>query len=349
MTSNLKLEERAVSKPFRSGLVVGKFAPPHKGHQLLLETALNQCEHVIVLVYSNPDFSKMPSEIRASWIRELYPNASVIVPENVPHNDADDFTQREFVKQFLEREKIAVNAVFTSETYGAGFAAHLGVHHVLVDLERLQIPISGTRVRQDIHAHRGNLDPRIYRHFVQKIVFMGAESTGKSTLTERLALEYQTNFVPEYGREVWIQKSGILELQDYVHIAKHQLELEDAAMLESNQFLFVDTNAITTMFWCYAYEGNGLPELTDLAQSAEMRYDHVFVCNDDIPFVQDGWRDDAVWRSRQQSLILYDLTVRGVPYTIVSGSLEDRLVQVEKVLDPRAVGVFDFRINLSTG
>ncbi len=340
MTSNLKLEEQTVSKPFRNGLVVGKFAPPHKGHQLLLETALSQCEHLTVLVYSNPDFLEMPSKTRASLIQELYPNARVLVPENVPHNDADDFRQREFVKTFLERENIVVDVVFTSETYGAGFAAHLQVEHVLVDFERLQVPISGTRVRQDIHASRAMLDPRIYRHFVQKIVFMGAESTGKSTLTERLALEFQTSFVAEYGREVWMRKNGNLELEDYVHIAKHQLELEDAAILESNRFLFVDTNAITTMFWCYAYEGAGLPELTDLARAAQMRYDHIFVCNDDIPFVQDGWRDDAVWRSRQQSLILYDLTVRGVPYTVVSGSLEERLAQVEKVLNPRAVGVF---------
>jgi HTH-type transcriptional regulator, transcriptional repressor of NAD biosynthesis genes len=328
-----------VSKRFRNGLVVGKFAPPHKGHQLLLETALSRCEHVTVLVYSNPDFANMPSKTRASWIQEIYPNARVLVPENVPHNDADDFAQREFVKMFLEREKIAVDAVFTSETYGSGFADHLQVKHVLVDLERLQVPISGTRVRTDVHANRGILDPRIYRHFVQKIVFMGAESTGKSTLTEALANKYQTNFVAEYGREVWISKNGELELSDYVHIAKHHRELEDAAILESNQFLFVDTNAITTMFWCYAYEGAGLPELTDLATVAQTRYDHVFVCNDDIPFVQDGWRDDHVWRSRQQSLILYDLTVRGVPYTIVSGSLEERLAQVGKVLGVQSLVV----------
>jgi HTH-type transcriptional regulator, transcriptional repressor of NAD biosynthesis genes len=334
-----------VSKPFRNGLVVGKFAPPHKGHQLLLETALNQCEHVTVLVYSNPDFPEMPSKTRASWILELYPNAQVLVPENPPHNDADDFTQREFVKRFLEQQKILVDVVFTSENYGAGFAVHIGAEHVLVDLERLQIPISGTRVRQDVHANREMLDPRIYRHFVQKIVFVGAESTGKSTLTERLANKFQTNFVAEYGRDVWVQKNGVLELEDYVHIAVRHRELEDAAILESNRFLFVDTNAITTMFWCYAYEGNGLPELTHLARVAESRYDHVFVCNDDIPFVQDGWRDDAVWRSRQQSLILYDLTVRGVPYTLVSGSLEERLAQVEVVLDSR--GKENARVSVS--
>ena len=324
-----------MSKRFRNGLVVGKFAPPHKGHQLLLETALIACENLTVLVYSNSDFSDMPSLTRALWIQELYPNAKVLVPENPPHNDANDFTQREFVRRFLERERILVDVVFTSESYGVGFAEHIHAHHELVDLERLQIPISGTRVRQDVHANRAMLDPRIYRHFVQKIVFMGAESTGKSTLTEQLALEYQTNFVPEYGREVWMAKNGALELEDYVHIATHHRKLEERCILESNRFLFVDTNAITTMFWCYAYEGSGLSALTNLARAAETRYDQVFVCNDDIPFVQDGWRDDHIWRARQQSLILYDLTVRGVPYSLISGSLEVRLAQVKAVLEPR--------------
>ena len=166
----------------------------------------------------------------------------------------------------------------------------------------------------------------------KKIVIIGPESTGKSTLTERLALEYQTNFVPEYGREVWMAKNGKLELEDYIHIAEHHRKLEDAALLESNRFLFIDTNAITTMFWCYVYEGGGLSALTNLARAAETRYDHVFVCNDDIPLVQDGWRDDHIWRARQQSLILYDLTVRGVPYTLISGSLEERLSQVKQQL-----------------
>jgi NadR type nicotinamide-nucleotide adenylyltransferase len=322
-----------MSKRFKQGLVVGKFAPPHKGHQLLLEKALIACESV--LVYSNPDFDGMPSSSRASWIQELYPNARVLVPENPPHNDENDFVQREFVKHFLECEQIVVDVVFTSESYGAGFAKHIDAQHELVDLERLKIPISGTRVRQNIHANRAMLDPRIYRHFVQKIVFMGAESTGKTTLTERLALEYQTKFVPEYGREVWMAKNGKLEPEDYVHIAEHHRKLEDAALLESNRFLFIDTNAITTMFWCYAYEGSGLPELTHLARVAETRYDHVFVCNDDIPFVQDGWRDDHIWRARQQSLIIYDLTVRGVPYNLISGSLEERVSQVRAVLEPR--------------
>ena len=317
------------------GLVVGKFAPLHQGHQFLLETALRECESVTVLVYSNPDFDAMPSQIRAAWLRALYPSLEVFVPDDPPPNDAPDLEQREFVKRWLLARELSVDAVFTSENYGAGFAAHLGVAHRLVDLERQRFAVSGTQIRADLHGLRQHLSPLVYAHFVQKIVFLGAESTGKSTLTERMALEYDTAFVPEFGREVWERKNGQLELSDYVEIAERHRALEDAALLTAKRYLFVDTNAITTMFLGYAYEGDGLPALTQLARDAQTRYQHVFLCDVDFPFVQDGWRDDDFWRGRAQGLIRYDLTVRGVPHTLVSGDLETRVARVKAALESR--------------
>jgi NadR type nicotinamide-nucleotide adenylyltransferase len=323
------------------GLVVGKFAPLHKGHQFVLETALESVDHVIVLMYSNPDFPGMPAQVRANWIRTLYPAALVFVPDNPPPNEADDFTQRDFVRRWLETHASGlpnggrVDLVFGSDAYLTGFAQHIGAFPKVVDAARQRFTISGTQIRSDVHAHRHMLDPHVYQHFVERVVFLGAESTGKSTLTERMALEYNTVFVPEYGREVWERQNGQLELEDYIHIARRHRELEDERVLKANRYLFVDTNAITTMFLGYAYEGNGLPELTSLAQAAETRYHHVFLCADDIAFHQDGWRDDHVWRSRAQGMIRYDLAVRGVAYTVVSGSLEDRVGQVKQVLEAR--------------
>jgi NadR type nicotinamide-nucleotide adenylyltransferase len=323
------------------GLVVGKFAPLHKGHQFVLETALESVDHVIVLVYSNPDFLDMPSATRSAWIQALYPNLRVFVPDNPPPNDADDFTQREFVRRWLEvhanelPDGGRVDLVFGSDAYLTGFAQHIGAFPKVVDASRSRFGVSGSQVRSEVHTHRHMLDPRVYQHFVERVVFLGAESTGKSTLTERMAQEYNTVFVPEYGREVWERKNGQLELEDYVHIAHRHRELEDELILRANRFLFVDTNAITTMFLGYAYEGHGLPELTRLARAAETRYQHVFLCDDDIPFHQDGWRDDGAWRSRAQSMVRYDLAVRGVSYTTVSGSLEDRIRQVKRVLEAR--------------
>ena len=361
-----------------SGLVVGKFAPFHNGHKLVIDTALEQMDWVYVLVYSNPDFPDMPAHARAEWIRQEYRGKwlSVHIPENPPPDDADDFTQREFVRVWLEENVQTtrgigkVDCVFGSDAYIPGFAAHIGASPVMVDQARNTYPSSGTGVRaltrrlsqgaklsafgEDVWCE---FDPALFVELqslvpestfaglqfwmrpVKTAVLLGAESTGKSTLSERLALEYGTAFAPEYGREVWEAKNGELELADYVRIAHRHRELEIQAALEAQarggRWLFVDTNAITTMFLGYAYEGDGLRELTALARAAERRYHHVFLCADDIPFVQDGWRDDSVWRSRAQGMVRYDLAVRGVKYTMVSGSLEDRVQQVRAVLDAR--------------
>jgi HTH-type transcriptional regulator, transcriptional repressor of NAD biosynthesis genes len=324
---------------FKSGLVVGKFAPLHKGHELVLETAQNQCERVLVLCYSHPDFPTMPSPSRAGWIRALYPNLEVYEPANPPPNDSSDFTHREFVRHWLENKNEQIEAVFGSDDYLTGFAEHIGAVPVVVDAARATVPISGTRLRQDSSHLLQFVSPLVRRHLefwaepIRKVVFLGAESTGKSTLSARMAQEYNTNFVAEYGREVWERKNGQLEPEDYIHIAKTHRQLEDSAISNAKRFLFVDTNAITTMFLGYAYEGQMLPELTELAREAQTRYHHVFLCSDDIPFAQDGWRDDAVWRSRAQGMVRYDLAVRGIAYTEVRGSLEARVEQVKAVLE----------------
>ncbi len=321
----------------RRGLVVGKFAPLHLGHEFLLRTAAEHCDHLTVLVYSEPDFTEMPSAFRAGWVRAVVPHAEVLVPSDPPSNEAPGDQHRQFVRDFLAGRGTEVDVVFTSEDYGEPLALALsgpshGVEHHSVDPARSKLPVSGTQVRSNVHAHRDLLSPAVYSHFTELVVVLGAESTGKSTLVEALAQSFRTSFVPEYGRHVWEQQGGRLELDDYVHIARRHRELEDEARRRANRYVFVDTNALTTMLLCFAYEGDALPELADLARAAEQRYAYVILCDDDIPFEQDGWRDDAVWRSRVQGMVKFDLAVRGIESTTVTGSVEERVGQVRSLL-----------------
>jgi HTH-type transcriptional regulator, transcriptional repressor of NAD biosynthesis genes len=324
---------------YNTGLVAGKFAPFHKGHELVLTTAQQQCKRLVVLCYSNPDFPTMPNAVRAEWIRKLYPNLEVIVPHNPPPNTASDEVHQEFLRRWLLANDIHVDAQFGSDAYLAGSAAYIGAIPVVVDAVRASVPISGTQLRANPRDWPDFLSPLVRRHLefwaqpIHTVVFLGAESTGKTTLTAQMAKQYRTNAVPEYGREVWEQKNGRLSGEDYVYIAKIHRQLEDNARNTANRFLFIDTNAITTMFLAYAYAGHAPEELTELAKQAETRYHHIFLCADDIPFVQDGWRDDAIWRSRAQGMVRYDLAVRGIAYTEVTGSLEQRVAQVKAVLE----------------
>jgi HTH-type transcriptional regulator, transcriptional repressor of NAD biosynthesis genes len=372
-----------------TGLVVGKFAPFHNGHKFVIDTALEKMAVVIVLVYSNPDFPTMPSHARANWIRQVYKNRPVYVymPDNPPTNDADDFTQREFVKNWLLRNRDSlpfgskkwIDVVYGSDDYIPGFAEHIGSSHHLVDPKHSNYDISSTEVREymKLLEHNAGINEdstwlfnekgfydfsycpelvihelRFWMQPIKKVVFLGAESTGKSTLTEQVAKEFQMSFVAEYGREYYEKKGGELTLEDYLTIAKEHRRLEAEATIalakklkrfvdkktsslpntDSRGYVFVDTNAVTTLFFSYYYNQGGLAELHQLAKDCKNRYHHVFVCADNIPFEQDGWRDNKVWRGRMQGMVLHDLDSRGIYYTVVTGSLEQRVTQVKAVL-----------------
>jgi len=169
---------------------------------------------------------------------------------------------------------------------------------------------------------------------VEKVVFVGAESTGKSTLVEHLAREFDTVYVPEIGRFVWEEKKGRLDVGDYVDIAIKHRQAEAEAAARAKRYLFVDTSALTTLLlgYCFGHIQEAPAELLRYADDCKQRYAHHFVCADDIPFEQDGVRESEDWRTRIQQLVLDDLDARGIPYTIVRGTVEERAEQVRGVL-----------------
>jgi len=179
-----------------------------------------------------------------------------------------------------------------------------------------------------------------YGDDVARVVFVGAESTGKSTLSEYLARAYGTVSVPEIGRFIWEEKGGKLNADDYVEIAVKHRAAEDEAMAQARRWLFVDTNALTTLLLGVEFRQVGDPapgELLRCADDCKARYAHTFVCADDIPYEEQDARENEAWRSRIQQLVLNDLDARGIPYTIVRGSVEERAAQVRRVLDTAAL------------
>ncbi|MGY0612555.1 AAA family ATPase [Luteimonas sp. A501] len=339
-------------KAWGTGLVVGKFAPLHRGHQLLLDQAAAACERLVILSYTRPEFPGCGPARRERWLRQLYPQASVLVLDDarlarwcadrgaarlaLPDNAAGDETHRRFVASVLrEMLGLRVDAVFTSEAYGPGFARALGglqgapVAHVEVDRARVRVPVSGTRVRADVHAHRHLLDPRVHADFVERIVLLGGESTGKTTLARALAARLGTTWVPEYGRELWEARGGRLEYADMLLIARAQVEREDAAAAGVARYLVCDTSPLTTLLYSQAMFGRADPELARLAGRP---YAQVLLCEPDFGFVQDGTRRDPEFQAGQQAWYGRELASRGIAFERLRGSPGDRLRQVEEVL-----------------
>ncbi|MNR30084.1 bifunctional DNA-binding transcriptional repressor/ NMN adenylyltransferase [compost metagenome] len=127
-----------------------------------------------------------------------------------------------------------------------------------------------------------------------------------------------------------------LTLEQLEEIAEGHLEREDRLVLEAREFLFVDTNAITTYMFSHDYHGTATPRLGQMAVDAASRYDFVFVCDTDIPY-DDTWdRSGDVQRHAFQKRILADLQMRSIPYVILSGTLEERASKIMEIIGDKA-------------
>jgi len=322
------------------GLVVGKFMPLHRGHQLLIESGLARVDDLTVVMYdSSPEghYPAMPMQKRWKWLIELYPQLENIVPRHdiLPA----DMLQKEkdepkWAQAYADDLKFLgkFDFVFSSENYGEAFAEALGAKNIVVDAARELVPISGTEIRENIYEHRGWLDPIVYRSLIQKVVFVGTESTGKSTLARAMAEEFDTLWVHEYGRELW-EKQGLTgSFADMLKIATNQYRREQAATLHSRDYLFCDTNSWTTLQWNLMYDKTYDARLWELVEKTKDEYIWIF-CDNDFAWVDDGTRELKNGNAEKfQEQIYRNLCSLGVDFQNVTGSLDERANKVKQIL-----------------
>lgn len=205
-------------KRFRHGLVLGKFYPPHAGHHHLVRTAQDRCERLTVLVCA-ASVESVPLADRVAWMREVHPDVRVVGAVDDTRMDLHDpaiWDAHMAVFEGAVPEK--VDAVFTSEPYGDELARRFGAESVCVDPDRTVFPVSGTAVRKDPVGCWDFLEPPVRAALTRRIVVLGAESTGTTTMARALADHYrrrggvwaQTRYVAEYGREFSEQKLAAL-------------------------------------------------------------------------------------------------------------------------------------------
>jgi len=330
-----------------TGLVVGKFCPLHKGHEFVIRSALAKCERVVVISYTSTKFDNCDPAIRMQWLRGIDVDQSrlsiyVLDSAQCPLDSAPDEEHREFCANFLlTHAQTSVQAVFSSEVYGAGFAAHLAdffttrlgrshkVDNIVVDQRRRVYDVSGTLLRRGDHRMmQAFLSPHVLKTFIKKVLLIGGESTGKTTLAQQLAIATHSYAVMEYGRRLFDERGGHLEYEDFEKIAREQLAAEDRATegMKPDQYLFCDTSPLTTSFYSQAWCKHVAPRLADMVAEANTRYHQIYLCAPDFPMVQDGTRQDETFRLEADQFYRDYFHTNNIPYTVLTGSLEDRLI-----------------------
>ena len=311
---------------FQSGVVIGKFLPLHRGHEFLIQTARAQTRQLSIIVCER-DTDFVAGTVRARWIRELFPDARVLLVRD--EYDQDDSAL--WARLTINWLGFVPDVAFTSENYGQHFAGFMGCAHVLVDLERTTFPISGTLVRNNPRANWEFLPPPARGHFALRVCVVGAESSGTTTLAQALARELNTNWVEEYGREFCEMKYGRGDFEWHSHefasIAREQSLRINAAARECNRIVVCDTDAFATRLWHHRYMNFWSNEVEVIARDAK-KPDLYVLTSPDIPFVQDGLRDGEHLRMQMHEQFIHELNSWNANWMLARGSVEERLNDV---------------------
>lgn len=353
---------------YNTGLVIGKFYPPHVGHGHLIEAAKKSCRNLYVLVQGSR-FESISVVDRAEWIRQEFGSPSITVvagynecPQDYESDeiwDAQAESMRMALQEPLRRDDTyRINALFSSETYGERLAEYFQAEHVLVDLERGAFPVSGTACRTDLKGNWENLLPAARKSLAARVIVVGAESTGTTTLAEGLTAHYGIPPVSEYGRQYTYDKLEAMQLvvpeakvtdlqwgpEDFRKISEKQTSMEEEAALQSN-LVIADTDALATVLWEKFYTGR----MTTMGNLRTLPRRDLYLITDDVgvPFEDDGWREGEHQRSdmtRQFKQLLQD---EGHSWILVRGTHERRMKTAIEVIDQLLHQQSDFRSPVS--
>lgn len=145
------------------GFTIGKFAPLHKGHQLVLETALKEMDEVYCVVYDT-DIIDIDVTQRAEWIKRLYPKVHILYAYDSTKQYGLDEKSVNIQMKYLSSiiKDIPVTHFYNSELYGEKVAKYLRIENRVVDLEKKSIPINATIIRDNYEDNKNYLENLVY-------------------------------------------------------------------------------------------------------------------------------------------------------------------------------------------
>ncbi|HVY01732.1 MAG TPA: multifunctional transcriptional regulator/nicotinamide-nucleotide adenylyltransferase/ribosylnicotinamide kinase NadR [Candidatus Nanoarchaeia archaeon] len=329
------------------GFIGGKFLPFHQGHVYVILAASNQVDELYVVVSSSKNRDRelcerdgikyIPAEVRLSWIGESLNNLDNIKIVHVEDDQWDANYDWEAGASAIKKAiGKPIDVVFSSEH---GYEKHFKKYypeskHIVIDDKRKTITISATELRRNLFDNWEKLPNCVRAYFAKKVVIVGTESCGKSTLTKKLAKFYNTNYVHEIGRDYCEKYSNQLTIDMFDRIAMEHYMLQVKKSEESNKVLFVDSEALITQYYLDMYfqgkKSNLVEEIIKLQS-----YDLVLYLEPDITWVEDGFRfaGEEKVRMKNNEKLKKMFKDREIKFVSINGSYDERFNKARELVD----------------
>jgi HTH-type transcriptional regulator, transcriptional repressor of NAD biosynthesis genes len=323
------------------GMYGGKFLPLHLGHvnaMVMASTIVDEL-HVVVShdeeyekqVFSGTGMKPISAVQRLRWWSEITADLDHVFVHSVCEKQTDEFEDwlegAKAIKAAVGKE---IDTVFSSEnSYNKYFnELYPNAEHIVLDNDRELFNISAEQIREEgPYIHWDMIPKEVRPYFVKKVVVVGTESSGKSTLVRNLARVYNTSYVEEYGRTYYERFKDSMSItleSDYHEIAFENKYHERMQTRTANKVIFIDTEAIVTQYYSELYVGKKLDILSEVAKLQD--YDLHIYLEPDVEWVNDGMRahgDQAIRDENNRSMKrMFDEA--GVDYVTVSGNYETR-------------------------
>ncbi|MBD3653360.1 MAG: AAA family ATPase [Kangiella sp.] len=294
--------------------------PIHNGHLFIIETASKLVDELTVLVCST-EHEPIDGILRAQWVKESV-NENVVVQElheDMPQLPEDDPNFWDIWKNAINRFG-TFDKVFGGEDYVIRLAKELEA--APVQLGRTSIDISATMIRNSPGNCWNHIPPAVRPYFQKRVTFLGPESTGKSTFSEKLANRYNptgyfSNLMTEYGRifDSTLKQGKDWSQQDFQTLSNTHIAMREALAPHAGPLLVEDTDVIQTMAWENALMGDVSWESYNLERLSDL----YLLLSPDVPWVDDGTRYGEQFRLPMFNFLKRQFERLGQQFVVIDG------------------------------
>lgn len=320
---------------YNVGMCGGVFEPLHRGHKNLIIQAASDCKELYV-VLSVSKGNEIDYHLRYRWLTQMtktMENVKVIISfDNSDSKDEYDWDKgcADIKKQIGKH----IDVVYVGSDYAYfnnPFETHYKDSDIVYVNRDVTENISSTDIRNNVYKYWDYIADEAKEYYVKKVVVLGTESCGKSTLVRNLGNYYNTVYVEEKGREICDYAGGIDNMieDDFVEILyKHKMDEIDKTR-DANKVLFIDTECYVTEYYlklqCRGEKADRVAKLAECIGSLN-KYDLVIYLEPDVEWVQDGTRTygEEEVRLENDKMLKGLLSKAGIEYVVVKGSYVDR-------------------------